>query len=271
MNMKCRWIPALLIMGACSTTSSEQDLAPSGPTPTNVTLSKAEVQGDPLPAARKLIDRRETPGTLDHAIALLEAQLTKRPQSAELLVMLAEAHSRCLETLDVKKQADLAPHEQHRTRGRARAQEALRLAPNHGVAQYWLGCLLLHAAEAERSYGRLKEALPHLELAQKQAPETDDGGPARMLGRVYQETPGGLLLGSKPLAIKWYRRSLEVAPNAISTHLWLGETYVAASQPALARPELKRAVAIKPRVGHEKEEGDYRLKAEALIKKLPAE
>ena len=102
-------------------------------------------------------------------------------------------------------------------------------------------------------------------------PTTDDGGPARMLGRVYQETPGGLLLGSKPEAIKWYKKSIEVAPNAVSTRLWLGETYVAAGQPGLARPELKRVAEIKPRGGHEKEESDYRQKAEALIKKLPAE
>jgi len=238
---------------------------------TNVKLTEAELKGDPLPAARKLIDQRETPGALDHAVALLEAQLLKKPEFPELLVLLAEAHSRCLELLDVKKQADLVPHEQHRTRGRFQAQEALRLAPNNGAAHYWLGCLLLHAAEAERSYGRLKEALPHLELAQKQAPKTDDGGPARMLGRVYQETPGGLLLGSKPEAIKWYRKSLEVAPDSMPTHLWLGETYAASKQPALALPELNRVVATKPRGGHEKEEGDYRQKAEELIKKLPAE
>ena len=268
--MRCNWIPALLVLSACSTTTSVDDPAPSGPLATKVVLTEAEMKGDPLPAARKLIDQRETPGALDHAVALLEAHLPKR-QSSALLVMLAEAHSRRLEALDIKKGADLAPHELHRTRGRFRAQEALRLAPNDGVAHYWLGCLLLHAAEAERSYGRLKEALPHLELAQKQAPATDDGGPARMLGRVYQETPGGLLLGSKPEAIKWYKKSLEVAPDAVSTRLWLGEAYVASSQPALARPELKRVASIKPRGGHEKEDGKYRQAAEDLIKKLPAE
>jgi tetratricopeptide (TPR) repeat protein len=270
LTMTRAWVPALLLLGACSTTPGENDLAPSGPTPAKVTLSNAELQGDPLPAARKLIDRRETPGALDHAITLLEGHLPREPQTVELRVMLAEAHSRCLEVLDVKKQGDLASHEQHRSRGRFHAQEALRLAPNHGVAHYWLGCLLLHSADAERSYGRLKEALPHLELAQKQVPTTDDGGPARMLGRVYQETPGGLLLGSNPEAIKWYKKSLDVAPDSIPTHLWLGETYLAARQPALARPELERVVAIKPRGGHEKEEAEYRQKAEVLIQKLPA-
>jgi tetratricopeptide (TPR) repeat protein len=270
MTLKWTWTPGLLLLGACSRASSEPGLPPSGPQPTAVKSTNPQIQGDPLPAARKLIDQRETPGAIDHAIALLEADLSKKPGSVDLLVMLAEAHSRCLEMLDVKKKADLAPHEQHRTKGRFYAQEALRLEPNHGVAHYWLGCLLLHAADAERSYGRMKEALPHLRQADQQVPATDEGGPARMLGRVYQETPGGLLLGSKPEAIKWYKKSIEVAPDSISTHLWLGETYVAASQPALARPELERAVAIKPRGGHEKEEGEYRQKAEALIKKLPA-
>ncbi len=202
MNQGWLWIPSLLLLGACAATSSENDPAPSAPTPGAVTLTAAELQGDPLPAARKLIDQGEAPGCLDRAIALLERKRTGKPASADLLVLLAEAHSRSLDRLDVHKPADLVAHEQHRTAGRFYGQEALRLAPGNGAAQYWLGCLLLHAAEAERSYGRLKEALPHLELAQKQAPATDAGGPARMLGRVYQETPGGLLLGSKPEAIK---------------------------------------------------------------------
>lgn len=270
MAMKGTCIPVLLLLGACATTSSEGDAAPAGPMSASVTLTDAEVRGNPIPAARKLIDQPEAPGTLVHAIALLEHHLSKSPRSVEFLLLLAEAHSRALEPLDVKKPGDLGAHEQHRTRGRFRAQEALRLAPGNGAAQYWLGCLLLYAADAERSYGRLKEALIHLELAQKQAPATDGGGPARMLGRVYQETPGGMLLGSKPEAIKWYRKSLEVGPDSITSHLWLGETYVASGQPALARPELERALSIKPRKGHEKEEGGYRQRAEELIKKLPA-
>jgi|SRR5579862_7068986 len=269
MTLSWTWTPGLLLLGACSATSSEQDLAPTGPQASTVVLTHSETQGDPLPAARTLIDQGETPGAIDHAIALLEADLPQKPHSVELLVMLAEANSRCLEALDVKKQADLASHELHRTRGRGYAQEALRLEPNHGVAHYWLGCLLLHAADAERSYGRMKEALPHLRLADQQVPATDQGGPARMLGRVYQETPGGFLLGSKPEAIKWYQKSLAAAPDSIPTNLWLGETYVAASQPVLARPVLERAAAIKLRRGHEKEEGAYRQKAEDLIKKLP--
>jgi tetratricopeptide (TPR) repeat protein len=270
MEMRWTWMPALLLLGACSKTSSENDSAPSGAIAPNRTR-QGETKGDSFLPARKLIDQREAPGALARAITLLEGQLPQKPQSVELLVMLAEAHSRSLEVLDVNKKGDLPSHKEHRTKGRSHAQEALRLAPNNGVAHYWLGCLLLHAAEAESSYGRMKEALPHLKLAEHLEPATDDGGPARMLGRVYQETPGGLLLGSKPEAIKWYKKSLEVAPESISTHLWLGETYVAASKPALARPELNRVVATKPRGGHEKEEGEYRQKAENLIKKLSAE
>jgi len=225
---------------------------------------------DPLPAGRKLIDQRETPGSPARAIALLETQLPGKARFADFRILLAEAHSCSPETPEVKKQGYLAAYEEHRTAGRFQSQEALRLAPGNGIAQYWLGCLLLHAAEAERSYGRLKEALPHLELAQNQAPATDNGGPARMLGRVYQETPGGLLLGSKPEAIRWYKKSLEAAPDAISTHLWLGEAYLADDQPALARAELERASAIKPRGGREKEGGEYRKKAGELLRKLPA-
>jgi hypothetical protein len=82
--------------------------------------------------------------------------------------------------------------------------------------------------------------------------------------------PALLLLGFKPEGITWYKKSLEVAPDSIPTHLWLGETSVAASHAALARSEPKRSAAITQRGVHQKQVSECGQKAENLVKKLSA-
>ncbi len=256
----------LLLLAACSSLPSPQEAA----APPQVQLTEEDRKGDPRKTAPELIEHRESPGALDHAVALLDWHLQQHPDDGALRLLLAEAHSRACEVLDAKKADDKAAHQQHRTQGLAAADLAVRALPDSGPAHYWRGCLLLHHADAESSYARLKEALPELLQAEKLDPKYDQGGPARMLGRIYQETPGWPFLGSYPKAIEWYKKSLTAAPSFITTRLWLGETYIANKEPDLAREQLDRAKAERPRAGHEKEDGDSREKAETLLKKLSA-
>ena len=232
-----------------------------------VRLSADEQQTDPLPSARTMIDLRETPGSLDHAIALLRWHLEKHPESAELHQLLAEAHSRSCEALDLQKREDQGPHQQHRTEGMKHAHEALRLSPDSGPAHYWLATNLLHAADAERSLGRAKDALAELDRADKLSPDVDEGGPTRMRGRVLHDMPG-LFGGSVPKAIANYKRSAEIAPDNPTTHLWLGQAYLDTKQPDLARKEFEKVVNAKPRSHREKADGEDKQKAQDLLKKL---
>ncbi|MBI3856695.1 MAG: hypothetical protein HY293_13490, partial [Planctomycetes bacterium] len=204
----------------CASTPS----MPTDPTWRQVTLTTEERHRDPLPDAVRLIDLRETPGNLDHAIALLRWHAERKPGSVELQRLLAEAHSRSAEALDLQKEEDRAPHLYHRTQGREHAEAALKLAPEDGVARYWLAANLLHAADGERSLGRAKAALAELDRADKLAPEVDAGGPARLRGKVLHEMPG-LFGGSNARAIASFRRALDLAPDCSTTHLWLAETY----------------------------------------------
>ena len=254
----------LFAVGCASTPPQSGEQAWEG-----VRLSADEQQVDPLPSARSMIDLRETPGSLDHAIALLKWHVEKHPESAELHQLLAEAHSRSCEALDLQKREDQGPHQAHRTDGLKHAQEAQKLAPDSGPAHYWHATNLLHAADAERSLGRAKEALAELDRADKLSPDVDEGGPSRMRGKVLADMPG-LFGGSTSKAIASYKRSVEIAPGNPTTHLWLAQAYVDAKEPDLARKELEKVVNSKPRPHREKTDGEDKQKAQELLKKLGA-
>src|SRR6185436_8803831 len=129
-----RWMLLVLFAIGCSSTPTMPDEHPWQ----GVHLSAAEQQTDPLPSARAMIDQHETAGSLDHAIALLSWHVERRRESADLHLLLAEAHSRAAEALDLQKKEDQGPHLHHRTEGLKHAQEALRLSPQSGPAHYWL-------------------------------------------------------------------------------------------------------------------------------------
>jgi tetratricopeptide (TPR) repeat protein len=201
-----------------------------------------------------MIEDREKDDNLNKAIRLLHWHATQEPLSADVQALAAEACSRALELLDPAKPADQDRHQLLRQIGRAHADEAVRLAPQNGAARYWKGCILLHEANAERSLSKTNQAIAELEKAETLEAAIDDGGPSRMKGKVLAEMPY-LLGGSLTKAVAAYRKSLAVSANRITTHLWLGEAYLEAKKPGLARTELEWVVAAKPRPGHEKEDG----------------
>ena len=209
---------------------------------------------DPVKAGRQLIDEREKDDNLNKAIRMLHWHAQQKPQSADIALLAAEACSRALELLDPAKAPDRPRHQTLRQIGRAHADQAVTLAPDNGAARYWKGCLLLHEANAERSLGKTNQAIAELDKADTLEPKVDDGGPSRMKGRVLSEMPS-LFGGSVSKAIAAYKKALSLSANRITTHLWLGEAYLEAKKPDLARSELQWVIAAKPRPGHEKEDG----------------
>ncbi|HLY10238.1 MAG TPA: tetratricopeptide repeat protein [Planctomycetota bacterium] len=250
---------ALLAVPGCLERPDPQEPTPAPPA--------EDLKGDPLTTGRRLIDRREDDDNLDRAIRLLDAQAERNPGSVPLHLLAAEAYSRSLEALGDRKSEQRAHVRQMLAKAKPHADAALRLDPDNGAALYWRACLLLHEADVEKSLGRAREALAQLDRAESLLPAIDDGGPSRMKGRILQELPG-LFGGSTSKAIAAYRKSLEIAPDCITTHLWLGEAYTDAGKTELARKELEGVLAAKPRPGHEKEDGDDRKEAEAKLKSL---
>jgi tetratricopeptide (TPR) repeat protein len=258
-------VTILAISAGCGSTTEPEPA--EGHAWQHVQVSPAEQKDNPIPTATRLIDQRETPGNLDRAIALLNWHVERRPDSAELHELLAQAHSRAAEMLDIAKPENRAGHQHHRTEGMKHAEQALKLSPDSGPAHYWLATNQLHAADAERSLGRAKDALKQLDLADNLSPKIDDGGPSRMRAKVLADMPG-LFGGSLSKAIASFRRSLELAPDCITTHLWLGQAYLEAKKPDLARKEFEWVAAAKARPGHEKEDGEDKQKAQEALKKL---
>ncbi len=233
-----------------------------------VALSPAE-QGMDEPAvlrdAERGIEAREAEGSLAHAVALLRHHVARKPASVRLQCLLAQAHA-CTCVLEALFHPEnKGRHKQHREAGLAHAEEAMRLAADDPVAHYWRGALLLHAARFESSLGKAKGALAELQRVEKEQPAYDDAGPSRLIGRIHQQTP---FIGTRSKAIENYKKSIERAPQMVVTHLWLAETYALEKQVDLARESSGKAVALSPRLGHEKEDGAYREEARALLKKL---
>ncbi len=256
---------ALAGLAACAAPPATAPLTALADLGESLPALTGEEQSMPLPkaleAARGLVRARETEGALERAAALLRRQWSRRPDDVETNALLAEVHSRIVDGADLADPRGRERHAPHREAGLGHARQALRMNPDHGPSRYWLGALLLHAADAERSYARLQQAVPELERAHRLSPEVDGAGPLRLLGRVYQETPGFPFMGSTEKAISCYRRALEIAPDHPETRLWLGEAYRRAGQEDLAIEEFRRVLDSKPLPGADREH--VRLKEKA--------
>lgn len=256
------FVLTLLAGAACADTPG-----PADPPSTFQEPSAEDKKADPVKLGRRLIEEREQNDNRDKGIRLLHWHANQNPQSAELHLLAAEAISRALEPLDPKKTSDQARHQTLRQLGRPHADAAVKLAPDSGAAHYWRGALLLHEANAEQSLGKTHEAMAEFDKAEALDPKVDDGGPSRMKGKVLAEMPF-LLGGSLTKAVAEYRKSLGVAPDRLTTHLWLGEAYLDAKKKDLARQELERVVSAKPRKGHEMEDGADQQEATDKLKQM---
>lgn len=225
---------------------------------------------DVLRRAEQLIEARETAGNLERAITLLGSKSTTDP-SLPLLIALAKAQALLVDTYDLGNAVENQKHKEHREAGKLAANQALAIDPQSGPAHYWLGVLLLFSSDGEQSYSVLKRAVKELEKADKQSPEVDDAGPARMLGRVYQQTPGWPLLGSTSKSIEYLERACKEAPENPRNKLWLGLSYELAGKTKQAREQLELVAASKTHPGREHEEDALKAEAAEHLKGLAAE
>ena len=221
-----------------------------------------------LKKAEQLIEERETPGRLEQAIALLSRHASDPEPSLPLLIDLAEAQALLVDTYDLGKAAERQKHKEHREAGKIVAKQALAIDPQSGPAHYWLGLLLLYSSDGEQSYSVLKQAVKELEIADQRSPGIDDAGPARMLGRVYQQTPGWPLLGSTLKSIEYLERARKQAPENIMNALWLGLSYESAGKTRRAKEQLEFVISAKTHPGHEHEEEALKKEAAEHLKGL---
>lgn len=121
------------------------------------------------------------------------------------------------------------------------AKKAIDLEPEKPDGHYWLGV-------NNGKYGETRGVLKSLSLVKpiKQAMNKvieldrsyEDGGPDRVLGRVYFKLPG-LAGGSKDKSLEHLLKSKEYGPNDAVTRIYLAETYLAKDEKDKAREELE--------------------------------
>jgi tetratricopeptide (TPR) repeat protein len=68
--------------------------------------------------------------------------------------------------------------------------------------------------------------------------EYEDGGPDRVLGRLYFKLPG-IAGGSKKKSLEHLLKSKEIGPNDALTRIYLADTYLALKEIDKAREELE--------------------------------
>lgn len=126
------------------------------------------------------------------------------------------------------------------------AKKAVALEPEKPDGYYWLGVNY-------GVYGETKGVLKSLSLVDdiKEAMnkvidldrEYEDGGPDRVLGRVYFKLPG-FAGGDKKKSLKHLLKSKEFGPNDPLTRYYLADTYLALKDVDKAREELEYLLNI---------------------------
>lgn len=128
------------------------------------------------------------------------------------------------------------------------AKKAVALEPEKPDGHYWLGV-------CNGKYGETRGVLKSLSLvkpikkAMNKVIELDrsyeDGGPDRVLGRVYFKLPG-FAGGSKKKSREHLEKSKEYGPNDALTRIYLAETYLALKEKDKARQELEYVLNMDP-------------------------
>lgn len=126
------------------------------------------------------------------------------------------------------------------------AKQAVELEPEKPDAYYWLGV-------AYGVYGEARGVLKSLFLvddikeAMRKVIEIDqsyeEGGPDRVLGRVFFKVPG-FAGGSKKKSLMHLQKSLEYGPNDPLTRFYLADTYFAMNEIEKSRKELEFVLSM---------------------------
>lgn len=121
------------------------------------------------------------------------------------------------------------------------AKKAIELKPEKPDGHYWLGVNY-------GVYGETRGVLKSLSLVKpiKKAMNRvielnhgyEDGGPDRVLGRVYYKLPG-FAGGSKKKSLEHLLKSKEFGPDDALTRIYLADTYLALKEKDKAREELE--------------------------------
>jgi len=126
------------------------------------------------------------------------------------------------------------------------AKKAIVLEPEKPDAYYWLGVNYGVYGEA-RGVMKSLFLVDDIKEAMNKVIELDrtyeDGGPDRVLGRVYFKVPG-IAGGSKKKSLEHLLKSIEIGPEDPLTRVYLADTYLALKEVEKARAELEYVLSL---------------------------
>ncbi len=126
-------------------------------------------------------------------------------------------------------------------RGVYYAQKAVDLEPEKPDGHYWLGVNHGKVGETRgvlKSLALVKPIKKAMNKVIELEPSYEDGGPDRVLGRVFYKLPG-FAGGNKKKSLEHLLKSKEYGPNDALTRIYLAETYLALKEKEKAREELE--------------------------------
>lgn len=129
-------------------------------------------------------------------------------------------------------------------RGVYYAEKAVEAGPEKPDGHYWLGVNHGKVGETRgvlKSLSLVKPIKNAMNKVIELEPSYEDGGPDRVLGRVFYKLPG-FAGGDNKKSLEHLLKSKEYGPNDAVTRIYLAETYLALKEKEKAREELEYVV-----------------------------
>lgn len=149
------------------------------------------------------------------------------------------------------------------------AKKAVELEPEKPDGYYWLGVNYGVYGEARgvmKSLFLVNDIKKAMNKVIELEHSYEEGGPDRVLGRVFFKVPG-IAGGSKKKSLVHLQKSLEFGPNDPLTRYYLAETYLAKKEVEKSRAELDFILSMEPDERWVSGVNDCKKDAEEMLKK----
>ncbi|ADK83448.1 conserved hypothetical protein [Desulfarculus baarsii DSM 2075] len=147
------------------------------------------------------------------------------------------------------------------------AKKATEINPDDPMGHYWLGV-------AYGKYGSAKGITKSLSLVDpikeemnfviSKDPKFEQGGPQRVLGRLYFKLPG-LFGGDNDKAIEYLQEAVKIGPNYYLNQVYLAEALAEDGQDDKAKAMLQEVIAAQAPAGMEPEMADWKAEAQKVL------
>ncbi len=137
-------------------------------------------------------------------------------------------------------------------KGKSYSESLVQKQPERVVGHYWLALNLCGIAEAlggGKALLLIPTIVDHLEKGRSLDETYEQGGPLRVLGRIYCEAPDWPLSeGNLSKSLKSLRTAVRIAPENSTNHLYLAKTLIELGKLEEAFTELNRVLTSKQAV-----------------------